>query len=108
MTERLHADVVLFDGRQLYTLAKASPGALRDYIVGLSTPQLEGIAAVGGTPFENINPRPALKLIAAELAVRVGRRPSRERAIEAGAEVHARRRWVPLTPVLTNYSPGGV
>jgi hypothetical protein len=99
-------DVVLYDGQHLYTLTHANAGALHEWIVAMSTPQLEGIAAQGATTFENVNPRRALKIVDAELATRVGRRPSRERAVETGAEVHMRRRWHNLTPVLTNYTNG--
>lgn len=101
-------DLVLYDGQHLYTLTHAKDAALREWILAMSTPQLEGIAAQGATTFENVNPRRALKIVDAELATRVGRRPSRERAVETGTDVHMRRRWQPLTPILTNYSNRGL
>lgn len=108
MTGQLHSkrDVVLFDGQRLYTLTHANLDALREWILAMPTAQLQGIADQGATTFENVNPRRALKIVAAELATRVGRRPSRKRAVETGADVHARRRWLNHTPVLTNYSRG--
>lgn len=101
-------DLVLYDGQHLYTLTHAKDAALREWVLGMSTVQLQGIADQGATTFENINPRRALTIVDAELATRLGRRPSRERAVDTGLALHARRRWFNLTPVLTNYSNRGL
>lgn len=73
-----------------------------DWLRGLTTPVLERVAG-GVTRCLDLDPRRLQRLARTELE---RRQPDHSRYIATAAGVGARRRWITLRPVITNYANG--
>lgn len=90
----------VYDGVEFHSIHYGTSTA--DWIRGLTLLTLRRLAH-GDCRAVTIDPATVRRLALAELA---RREPQHERGTATAAAVNARRRWVTLFPVLTNYSNG--
>lgn len=93
----------IYDGESFHEI----PAGLGtgDWLRGLPTPALRRLAG-GETRSNDVDPNRLQRMVRHVLAERCAI-PEYERAIETAAGVGARRRWLPLLPILTNYNANG-